>query len=98
MKKMLQFTGVIVLVLVMLYTMSLKNNLSLLTWDMTPEKWLETHSHIVLKTKEGTVVLAEPSSSIIVFSLGVILGFAGFSLLKDEIKDRKSGMENYSIL
>jgi len=49
-------------------------SLDQLTWDITPEQWLETHWHVQFSFNGQTVILAEPSSSFFVFLLaGVIL-------------------------
>lgn len=55
--------------------------LDLLTWDMTPERWLATHPHVSVRLGPLDFVLAEPSSSLIVFALGVVLTVAGIWFL-----------------
>ncbi len=64
------------------------SRLDRLTWDMTPDQWLASHAHIVVTTSGGPFVLAEPSSSIIVFALGLFLGVLGVMVLRDRMKSR----------
>ncbi len=53
-----------------------------LTWDMTPEKWLSTHSFVPVKAGSLSFILAEPSSTAIVYGLGFIILAAGIYFLK----------------
>ncbi len=55
-----------------------------LTWDMTPEKWLATHSYMSVKLGSLDFILAEPSSTIIVYGLGVVILIAGLWFLKNK--------------
>lgn len=59
-----------------------------LTWDMTPEKWLSTHSFIKIKSAASDFVIAEPSSTIIVYGLGFIILAAGVYFLKNRGESR----------
>jgi hypothetical protein len=58
--------------------------------DNTPQQWLASHSHIVVKTGPFDFVFAEPSSTILVYGLGLVLLWAAwrFSVHK---KDSRSG-------
>jgi len=57
-------------------------NLEQLKWEMTPEKWLATHSHVPLEIGSLNFILAEPSSTILVYGLGFIIAAAGIYFLK----------------
>lgn len=66
------------------------SRLNQLTTDMGSETWLETHPWIQVKLASLQFILAEPSSSIIVFSLGIILAVAGFLFLQNRKKSRSA--------
>uniref|UniRef100_A0A7C3EEJ1 Uncharacterized protein n=1 Tax=Gracilinema caldarium TaxID=215591 RepID=A0A7C3EEJ1_9SPIR len=66
------------------------SRLNQLTTDMSSETWLKTHPWIQVKLPSLQFILAEPSSSIIVFSLGIILSIAGFLFLQKREKSRSA--------
>jgi hypothetical protein len=58
--------------------------LDMLKWnDMTSEKWLVTHSYVPVSIGPFKFTLAEPSSTVLVYGLGVIILLAGFYVLKN---------------
>jgi len=59
-----------------------------LTWDMTPEKWLSTHSFKKIDSGFFNFVIAEPSSTIIVYGLGLIILAAAVYYLKNRGESR----------
>lgn len=59
------------------------SRLDLLTWDMTPEKWLATYSFYEVNIGPIGFILSEPSSTAIVYGLGVIILLAGIFFLKN---------------
>lgn len=78
----------VLLVLVSLF-LSGCGRLDMLKWkDMTSEKWLSTHSNIPVAIGPFKVILAEPSSTIIVYGLGIIILLAGIYILKHRVKSK----------
>ncbi|MFN3411935.1 MAG: lipoprotein [Exilispira sp.] len=75
-------------IIFLLLTLTGCSRINLMTSDMTPSKWLETHPYILLETKNGPFIISEPSSSIIIFSLFLILGILGIKILKDKINNK----------
>lgn len=58
--------------------------LDMIKWDgMTGEKWLSTHSNVPVSVGPFKFILAEPSSTIIVFGLGIIILLSGVYVLKN---------------
>jgi hypothetical protein len=53
-----------------------------LTWDITPEKWLASHPHLPVKIGSHEFILAEPSSTFLVYLLGFVILAAGIYFLK----------------
>lgn len=74
------------------------SRLNQLTTDMGSETWLETHPWIQVKLASLQFILAEPSSSIIVFSLGIILAVAGFLFLQNRKKGRSAFLWGIGLL
>jgi hypothetical protein len=74
------------------------SRLNLLTSDMGSETWLETHPWIQVKLASLQFILAEPSSSFIVFSLGIILAVAGFLFLQNRKKGRSAFLWGIGLL
>lgn len=65
------------------------SRLNNLKWDgMTSEKWLNTHSHVPVKFGGLEFILAEPSSTIIVYGLGIVLLMVGIWFLKNQQNSR----------
>ena len=64
------------------------SRLDSLIWEMDSETWLAQHPHVLLGSGNAQFVLAEPSSTVIVASLGVILLLAGILFLRDRAKSR----------
>lgn len=62
----------------------------MLTADMSSETWLNTHPWIQVRFRFLQFILAEPSSSLIVFALGIILAIAGIAFLKERSKSRSA--------
>ena len=62
--------------------------LDLLTTEGTSESWLASHSWVPVRLGQLDFILAEPSSSIIVYGLAVILALAGIVFLKNREHDR----------
>jgi hypothetical protein len=62
----------------------------LMSPETTPEQWLKTHPHINLELFSNAFVLAKPSSSAIVFTLGIITIMIGilFLLKRENEKSR----------
>jgi len=58
--------------------------------DNTPEEWLASHSHVVVKTGPFDFVFAEPSSTIFVYGLGLVLLWAAWRFFVHK-KDSSSG-------
>jgi uncharacterized membrane protein YwzB len=58
--------------------------------DNTPEQWLASHSHVLVKTGPFDFVFAEPSSTIFVYGLGLILLWAAWRFYAHK-KDSRSG-------
>ncbi len=58
--------------------------------ETTPEQWLKTHPHLNLELFSNAFVLAKPSSSAIVFTLGIITIIIGilFLLRRENEKSR----------
>jgi len=73
----------IIIFLTGVFTFTGCGKLELLKWDMTPEKWLATHSHVPVKIGSLDFIFAEPSSSVIVYGLGFIIAAAGIYFLKN---------------
>jgi len=57
-----------------------------LTWDVSADTWLATHSYTRVQTLGLDFILAEPSSTIIVYGLGLILLLASFLTLRKKEK------------
>ena len=74
------------------------SRLNQLTTDMGSETWLETHPWIQVKLASLQFILAEPSSSFIVFSLGIILAVAGFLFLQNRKKGRSAFLWGIGLL
>ncbi len=58
------------------------SRLEKLTWEITPDKWLATHSHMQVKIGSLDFIFAEPSSTIFVYGLGFVILAAGIYFLK----------------
>lgn len=78
------FKSVLILVL-----FSSCSRIDSIKWDITPNEWIETHSYVEMMFSGESVIISEPSSSIIVFLLGFILTISGIKLLKNQ-KESKS--------
>lgn len=60
-----------------------------LKWDgMSSEKWLDTHSYWSVKLGGLDFILAEPSSTIIVYGLGFVILIIGIWFLKNKGDDK----------
>ena len=72
-----------ILLLLVLLLFSGCSRLDQLSWDMTPEKWLGTHSYYSVNIGNINFILAEPSSTAIVYGLGIIIVLAGIYFLRN---------------
>ncbi len=59
------------------------NRLDSLTWDTTAEQWLATHPYQKISVGSLNFILAEPSSTIIVYGLGILILLAGLYFLRN---------------
>ena len=66
------------------------SRINMLTADISSETWLNTHPWIQIRFASLQFILAEPSSSFIVFALGIILAIAGITFLKERSKSRSA--------
>lgn len=75
----------LLLPLLLLGTLALSgcSRLDSLTWDVNAEQWLATHAHQKIAIGSLNFILAEPSSTIIVYGLGIIILLAGLYFLKN---------------
>jgi hypothetical protein len=64
------------------------SQLDLLVTDVKPDTWLASHPWLPVQFGDLNFILAEPSSSLIVYGLGVILAIAGVLFLRDRGKDQ----------
>lgn len=64
------------------------SRLEKLTWEITPEKWLATHSHMQIKIGSLNFIFAEPSSTFFVYGLGFVILAAGIFFLKTRGESR----------
>jgi hypothetical protein len=53
-----------------------------LVTDVTPEQWLAAHPHLPVRVGQAAFILCEPSSTVFVYALGVVLAVAGFLVLR----------------
>ena len=58
------------------------SRLDRLAGDFTPEQWKASHPHLVVPIGSSDIVISEPSSSLFVYSLGVIQLIGGFIFLR----------------
>jgi len=78
--------------LVILLTLSSTSctRLEQLQADNTPQQWLDTHSHVLVQAGPLNFVFAEPSSTVLVYGLGLVLLWAAWRFYRHK-KDSRSG-------
>lgn len=79
----------LVLMGILLFSLCSCNRLDQLEWkDMSAQKWLESSSYLPVTLGPLNFILSEPSSTIIVYGLGLVLLIAGVFVIKNRGKSR----------
>ena len=76
--------------IVLLLSSAACTRLAQLQTDTTPQQWLDTHAHVLVQAGPFDFVLAEPSSTVLVYGLGLVLLWAAWRFYRHK-QDSRAG-------